>query len=228
MNQVDELKTGTAGGGPNSGEPEHQKVTFLPDQQAKVQELIDEAYRKAWQKAKGARPGGEEMERLKSEVERLKEEKKNAVLLRALSRHNVIDAEEVAELLRGRVREDSEGNFVVAGETGAARITSAGVPMSVEDYVEAWLSERPHHLRAAGGPGAGSRGARFGASPGHLRHNYSDPSSWREMPREELDRLLKEGINIQGSAGQIYRFKDVKNPFLEARRRKFGGQERGA
>jgi len=41
------------------------------------------------------------------------------------------------------------------------------------------------------------------------------------MPREDLERIMKEGINVQGTAGQTYRFRDVKNPFLEARRRKF-------
>lgn len=212
---VDELKT-AEGDGTNG---EARKVTFLPEQQARVQELIDEAYRKAYSKAQKTKGSSEEVEKLKGEVERLKEERKVSALLKAISRHNVVDAEEVAELVKGRVRVEEDGSCRVLGESGAVKITTTGQPMSVEEFISEWLGERPHHLRAASGMGAGSQGARFGA--GSVKYNLADPSTWRSMPREELDRIMKEGINVQGSAGQTYRFRDVKNPFLEARRRKF-------
>lgn len=213
MNQVDEHKTAGDGQG-----GEFSKVAFFPEQQAKVQELIDEAYRKAYAKASKSRGSSEEVDRLKTEVERLKHERKSAALLRSISRHNVVDAEEVAELLKERVRIDEDGSVKVAGEAGGTRINSSGHPMTVDEFVAGWLGERPHHLRAGGPAGAGSQSAVFGG--GHGRHNLSDPAVWRAMPREELDKLLKDGINVQGSAGQNYKFKDVKNPFLEARKRK--------
>ncbi|MBI5492012.1 MAG: hypothetical protein HY893_03670 [Deltaproteobacteria bacterium] len=216
--QVDELKSVERGDGPKNGEAE-LKVSFLPEQQAKVQELIDEAYRKAYAKAQKTRGSSEEVERLKTEMERLKSDKKMAQLLRSISRHSVVDADEVAELMKDRVRMDEEGNFSVLGESGAVKVNSSGNPMSVEEYIGHWLSERPHHLRASASHGAGSFGARFG--DGAMKYRLGDPSAWRDMPREELDRLLKEGVNVQGSAGQTYKFKDVKNPFIEARRRKF-------
>ncbi|MFQ5737119.1 MAG: hypothetical protein ACE5GY_09725 [Thermodesulfobacteriota bacterium] len=215
MHQVDEPKT--AAGDGNADEP--SKVMFMPEQQARVQELIDEAYRKAYSKAQRSR-GGEEMERLKGEVGKLREEKKMAAILRTVSRHSVVDAEEVAELLKERVRMDDEGNFSVIGESGASRVNNSGHPMSVDEYISQWLSERPHHLRPTGPSGAGSHGARFGGRTS-VSHNLSDPAAWRNMPREDLDRLLTEGISVQGASGQSYTFKDVKNPFLEARRRKF-------
>lgn len=214
---VDELKT-AEGDSQGKGE-ESRRVSFLPEQQARVQELIDEAYRKAYAKAQRSRGSGDEVERLKGEVERLREETKTSALLKAISRHNVVDAEEVADLVRGRVRLDEDGSVKVLGESGAVRVNTSGQHMSVDEFVSDWLSERPHHLRANGGAGAGSQGARFGAAA--TRHNLSDPNAWRSMPREELDRLLREGLSVQGSAGQTYRFRDVKNPFLEARRRKF-------
>ena len=74
-------------------------------------------------------------------------------------------------------------------------------------------------MRSSGLAGAGSKSAKFG-KPG-ARHDLSDPNAWRSMPREDLDRLLKEGINIHGSQGQVFGFKDVQNPFKEARKRKF-------
>jgi len=211
---VDELKTGNA-----EERREEGKVSFLPEQQARVQELIDEAYRKAYSKAQRNIGGGPEVEKLKAEVERLKEERKAASLLRAISRHSVVDAEEVAELLKGRVRSDEDGTLKVIGRSGAVKVNSTGQPMSVEEFVDTWLSERPHHLRGSAATGAGSLGARF--QGGAQRYDLTDPSAWRSMPREELDRLLREGVDVQGAAGQNYRFRDVKNPFLEARKRKF-------
>lgn len=220
MQRVDELKTVENGDGLKNGfESESSRVMFLPEQQAKVQELIDEAYKKAYSKAQRRHPS-EEVEKLKAELDTLKQERKTAALLRAVSRHSVVDAEEVVELLKDRVRVDDSGNLSVVGETGASRINHTGLPMSVEEYVGSWLSERPHHLRAPGGAGSGSAGSRFSANAS-LRYDLSDPAVWRSMPREELDRLLKEGISVQGATGQTYKFKDVKNPFLEARKRKF-------
>lgn len=220
MQQVDELKTVENGDGHKNGfESESSRVSFLPEQQAKVQELIDEAYKKAYSKAQRRHPS-EEVEKLKAELEGLKHERKTAALLRAVSRHNVVDAEEVVELLRNRIGTDDSGSLMVVGETGAARINNAGQPVSVEEYVGRWLAERPHHLRTSAGSGSGSTGSRFYAGAS-TRHDLSDPAVWRSMPREDLDRLLKEGVNVQGATGQTYKFKDVKNPFIEARKRKF-------
>lgn len=198
---------------------ETSKVTFLPEQQTKVQELIDEAYKRAYSKAIRSKGGSEEVEKLKTEVERLKQEKKTSALLRAVARHNVVDAEEVADLLRERVRIEEDGMLSVLGDGGSVRINNSGMPMSVDEFVSGWLGDRPHHLRTSGATGAGSSGARFSAS--RQRYNLSDPSVWRTMPREDLDNLLKDGISVQGAAGQTYSFRDVKNPFIEARRKKF-------
>jgi len=210
---VDELKTGS------DGLREEGKVSFLPEQQARVQELIDEAYRKAYTKAQRAGGSGADVDKLKAEVERLREDRKAASLLRAISRHSVVDAEEVTELLKHRVRAEEDGTLKVIGQSGAMKVNNSGQPMSIEEFVDSWLSERPHHLRVSPASGSGSLGARFSSTT--ARYDLSDPASWRSMPREELDRLMREGVDVQGAAGQNYRFRDVKNPFLEARKRKF-------
>lgn len=221
MHQVDELKTGDKGDGQLNGqESGSSKVMFLPEQQSRVQELIDDAYKKAYAKAMKGRGANDEVERLKGEVERLKVEKKSAVILRALSRHNVIDADEVAELVKDRVRVNDDGSVSIVGDSGGARINQTGAPMGVEEFVLSWLDERPHHLRPAGLTGAGSRPSGFRPGSGVARIDTADPNAWRNMPRAELDRLLREGVVIQGSTGQTYKFKDVKNPFVEARKRK--------
>jgi len=207
MTQVDEPKTAGTGEGPDVFS---SKVAFTPEQQTRVQDLIDGAYKKAYSKATANRAGADEMERLREEVVRLGEHKKNAALLKAIARYNVVDAEEVAELMRPHVS-DGDGVMEVAGGNGRS--------MGVDEYVAEWLSERPHHLRNSGGVGSGSQGARFG--DGKSSYDLSDPAAWRNMPREELDRLLKEGINVHGSQGHVFSFKDVKNPFVEARKRRF-------
>lgn len=218
MHQIEERRGADTGDGLSNG-TEASKVSFLPEQQAKVQELIDEAYKKAYSKAMRTKGGSEEFEKLKGEVERLKQDKKSATVLRAVARHNVIDPEEVAELLKERVKIEEDGALSVMGEGGSVRINKAGMPMSIEEYVSGWLNERPHHMRTGASLGAGSTGARFGSA--RPRYNLTDPGVWRTMPREELDSFLKEGISVQGAAGQTYSFRDVKNPFIEARRRKF-------
>jgi len=95
----------------------------------------------------------------------------------------------------------------------------------MDDYIAQWLSDRPHHLRSAGGAGAGSHGVGFERGNISTR-SLGEPSAWQSMPREDLDRYLREGINVHGSAGQVYRFRDVKNPFLDARKRRFGSVQR--
>ena len=110
MHQVDEHKTAASDGFINGDKAEQSKVSFMPEQQERVQELIDEAYRKAYSKAQRSR-GTEEMERLKTEIGKLKEDKKMAAILRSVSRHSVVDAEDVAELMRERVRVDEDGQL---------------------------------------------------------------------------------------------------------------------
>lgn len=219
--QKDAIGTQEKGDGQSGGtESGSERVTFSLDQQAKVQGLIDEAYRKAYSKAQRARTSTDELDRMKSEIEGLKSEKKKLELMKTISRYNVVDAEEIAELLDNKVRMDEAGNIMVVNDTGSGRINDSGHPMGVDEYLGEWLSSRPHHLRVNGTTGAGSRGAGFRGS-GAARYSLSDPASWQSMPREDLDRFLKEGIDVYGSAGQVYRFRDVRNPFLDARKRKF-------
>lgn len=202
MANVDERKTDMKDDGLKA-----DSVAFTPQQQSRVQELIDDAYKKAFQKASRVPSGAPELDELKKEVERLKGDKLMASVLRAVARHNVVDAEEVAELISRRVALDASGRAVANDAPNS----------DIDEYVHGWLLERPHHLRASMAQGAGSIGARY---EGKGRPNLSDPFVWRNMPREDVDRLLKEGVDVHGG-GQVFRFKNVGNPFLEARKRRF-------
>ena len=209
MNELNGVKAGTTGDGPESTE---ERVAFTSEQQARVQELIDSAYKRAYSKATGSSTRSDEVKRLENEIDKFKEYKKNSMIVGAISRHNVVDVAEVAELIAPRLSFDESGGLGV-------RDDAIGQNVGIEEYVADWLGERPHHLRSSGHGGAGSQSAKFGASKGH--YDLSDPGAWRSMPREDLDRLLKEGINIHGSQGQVFGFKDVQNPFKEARKKKF-------
>ncbi|HHL39618.1 MAG TPA: hypothetical protein ENJ37_03860 [Deltaproteobacteria bacterium] len=210
MTQVDEPKTAHRGGGPEEGgaSREHGRVEFSPEQQHKVQELIDEAYRRAFAKARSAKTTSEEVAEMKKEIERLRREKRRAAVMSAVSRRDVVDADEVASLIAPHVSEGPGGELYV--EDGK----SGGVPLG--EYVDRWLSERPHHLRARGAAGAGSGGARFAEA--RRRYDLSDHTVWRNMPREDFERFMAEGVSVQGASGRSYTFKDVKNPFVQARR----------
>ena len=78
MSENSGTKFGGAGDGPRAGDAEAQKVAFTPEQQGKVQELIDDAYRKAYSKALKSRGASEDVDTLKAEGEKLKGERKIA------------------------------------------------------------------------------------------------------------------------------------------------------
>lgn len=222
MHQVDELKTVDKGESlKNGNQTNAQKVEFSPEHQAKVQELINDAFTRAYSKASREMTAPDEVGRLKSEVQVLKQERKTTELFKSIMKFNVVNAEDVAKLLGDSVKLMDDCKVVVVNESGAPRITPAGHPMGVDEYVAGWLRERPHFLRPSGAAGAGSHGVKFGPETfGSARHDISDPNLWKRISRDDLDNLLKEGLVVRGSAGQVYNFRDVKNPFVEARRRK--------
>lgn len=257
-----------AGGNNGNGNQDNAgKVSFLPEQQARVQELIDEAYRKAYAKATQGRDNGDKVAALEAEIAKLKagkgaadgqqgaqsgqgdtewkkafdqfrtesetklkdyegrlaglnEEKKRSAILSAVSKHNVVDADAASRLIWNDIRVDDNGTLTVQGDSGQPRISKSGQPMTVDEFIGEWLSGKPYLLRSAGSQGAGSHGAGFNGQGG-VKYDLNDPSVWRNMPKEEFDRLKKEGINVQLAAGQVLKFKEQKNPFLEARRQKF-------
>lgn len=213
MIEVDEHKTGGAGDGLETGS---SRVSFTPEQQSKMQVYIDNAYKRGLTKGSS---GNDEVKRLSSEVESLMDYKVNSAILEAVSRHNVVDAAEVSELIRRNVKVDESGEVSAIDSSSFGKDGSGTARVALSEYVERWLEDRPHHLRGQGTSGGGSGSARFGG--GGKRYDLSNPETWRTMPREDLDQLLKEGINIQSGSGQVFSFKDVTNPFHEARKRRF-------
>ncbi len=214
MIEVDELKTGETGDGLETGS---SRVSFTPEQQSRMQVYIDNAYKRGLTKGSTS---NDEVKRLTGEVENLKDYKVNSAILEAVSRHNVVDAAEVSELIRRNVTIGESGEVSAVDGSAFGKAGSGPGRVALSEYVERWLEDRPHHLRGQGTSGGGSGSARFGGG-GKKRYDLSSPETWRNIPREDLDQLLKEGINIQSGSGQVFSFKDVTNPFHEARKRRF-------
>lgn len=230
------------------------KVEFSPEQQAKIQGLIDEAYKKAYAKAGGGSSAeikdyealkaelaalkagggkGKESEEVKALTAKLDEfkaalEKKNAreledSIFREVAKFNVMDAAEVTTLLRAGIKADENGVPMVVNADGSPRLNLNATPtrpMTVSEFIADWLKTRPHHLRASGRAGAGSPGVKFGGEGGK-EYDLSNPETIRNMPREDLDKLIADGIAVRGSGGQVFRFKTSGNAFIDARKARF-------
>ncbi len=255
----------TGSGSDGSGNADSSKVVFSGEQQGKVQQLINDAYTKAYSKSKSE--GAAEVDRLNAQVKSLEDGKKTegktdgkktgasdeqiqaiveemnqkreedakgfkatidsmknsqvqTDLLMAIAKHNVINAGDVAVLMRGNVELGEDGSLVIKNDNGTPMIDldNGGVPISVDTFVTNWLKARPNHLRSSMSQGGGSTGSFGGDSAG--KPDLSNLETVRTMPIEDLKKELANGIEVTGSHGQVYKFKDVKNPFVEARRAK--------
>ena len=228
------------------------KVEFSPEQQAKVQGLIDDAYKRAFAKAgdgnlatikaaveaelaalkagDGKGKESEEVKTLTAALDKLKADlaKKDArelddSIFKEVAKFNVMDISEVTTLLRGNIKPDEDGTPIVVNADGSPRLNLNATPtrpMTISEFITDWLKTRPHHVKASGRQGAGSPGARFGGEGGK-EYDLSNPEVIRNMPREDLDKALAGGIEIAGSAGNVFRFKKSGNAFTEARKNRF-------
>ena len=161
------------------------KIDFTPEQQGKVQGLIDEAYKKAFTKASAdaailnakikALEGknkdhgkGDDLTALLSKVAALEKEnretKENAMRdnLKAVAAElGAVSGEEVAMLVSHSI---VDGKVVNA--EGQPRANKEGNPVSVKELVAEFLAARPYLVKATGAAGAGSSGARGGGGVG--------------------------------------------------------------
>jgi hypothetical protein len=83
-------------------------------------------------------------------------------LISAASKYDAIDPQVVYEILKGRVRLDEDFNPVVYKEDGQEREYVAGVDMTVDQFVEKFLAEKPYLVKATNQTGAGSTQTKAG------------------------------------------------------------------
>jgi hypothetical protein len=84
-------------------------------------------------------------------------------LLEAAGQHRAIAPNQVAALLRDRVRVNDEGNVYVAGPNGEPALDGKGNELPVSAFVKSFLDENPHFVQSA--PGAGAQGRPAGTPP---------------------------------------------------------------
>jgi hypothetical protein len=90
--------------------------------------------------------------------------KVDGALLTAANKHNAIDSEQVATLLRNRVRLSDDGMVEVIDDNGTVRYNDNADPLSIDEAVSEFLTASPHFVRATAG-GAGTMGNAGGSTP---------------------------------------------------------------
>ena len=120
---------------------------------------------------------GEFEDLLKEQAEKFNEEKTslqkqleqikiNDSLVNAASKNRAINPEQVTNLLRNKVRLNEDGRVEILAENNQPRYNSKGELLSVDDYVQEFITQNPH-FQSATPSGSGSQGnvARVNAKP---------------------------------------------------------------
>ena len=133
---------------------------------------------------------------LESELKRIRIDE---TLVNVASGLKAVKPAEVKQLLRNNVRLNDQGSVEVINEDGTPRYSEKGEPMSVNDLVNEYLKNNPHHVMATQS-GSGSQSKIGGASPKQLKigdldlSNPSDRKIYAEMRKQRDQGLLKMKI----------------------------------
>ncbi len=57
-----------------------------------------------------------------------------------------------------------------------------------------------------------------------IKYYLNDPQVWRDMPDDDFDKIMREGINLN-IGKQAFQFKEKSNPFREAKLKASGKDE---
>jgi len=138
---------------------------------------------------------------LESELKRIRIDE---TLVNVASGLKAVKPAEVKQLLRNNVRLNDQGSVEVINEDGTPRYSEKGEPMSVNDLVNEYLKNNPHHVMATQS-GSGSQSKIGGASPKQLKigdldlSNPSDRKIYAEMRKQRDQGLLKMKITTNNN-----------------------------
>lgn len=152
--------------------------------QAELQELIAKRDEEYTPKLKAA----------EDRVSKLLEKERSAAIISAAARANAIDPEDVSLLVGRHVSHDEDGALVVLNEKGTPRLNSKGEPLSVEEFVKAFVESKPHLKRGSGTSGAGSGTSNNGTTSAQTftKDQLNDPAFYKAN-REAIHRAAREG-----------------------------------
>lgn len=117
--------------------------------------------------------------------------KLNMPLVNAAAKFKAVNPEQVRTLLRNNVRLNEEGEAEVLDTNGSVRYDDSGQPLSVEAYVEEWLSGNPHFLAAA--PGTINTKTNIGTAPSG-KFNLKDLDLSRPQDRQLYREAKQKGL----------------------------------
>ena len=138
---------------------------------------------------------------LESELKRIRIDE---TLVNVASGLKAVKPAEVKQLLRNNVKLNEQGSVEVINEDGTPRYSEKGEPMSVNDLVNEYLKNNPHHVMATQS-GSGSQSKIGGASPKQLKigdldlSNPSDRKIYAEMRKQRDQGLLKMKITTNNN-----------------------------
>lgn len=138
---------------------------------------------------------------LESELKRIRIDE---TLVNVASGLKAVKPAEVKQLLRNNVRLNDQGSVEVINEDGTPRYSEKGEPMSVNDLVNEYLKNNPHHVMATQS-GSGSQSKIGGASPKQLKigdldlSNPNDRKIYAEMRKQRDQGLLKMKITTNNN-----------------------------
>ena len=138
---------------------------------------------------------------LESELKRIRIDE---TLVNVASGLKAVKPAEVKQLLRNNVKLNEQGSVEVINEDGTPRYSDKGEPMSVNDLVNEYLKNNPHHVMATQS-GSGSQSKIGGASPKQLKigdldlSNPSDRKIYAEMRKQRDQGLLKMKITTNNN-----------------------------
>ena len=138
---------------------------------------------------------------LESELKRIRIDE---TLVNVASGLKAVKPAEVKQLLRNNVRLNDQGSVEVINEDGTPRYSEKGEPMSVNDLVNEYLKNNPHHVMATQS-GSGSQSKIGGASPKQIKigdldlSNPNDRKIYAEMRKQRDQGLLKMKITTNNN-----------------------------
>lgn len=97
----------------------------------------------------------------------LNSEKVDGSVLSAASKYKAISPEQVARLVKDKIRLNDNGDVEVVGEKGAPRYTESGDLMTVDAFIGEWLQQNPHFVQS-GPSGSGAKSNTKPASLGNV------------------------------------------------------------
>ena len=138
---------------------------------------------------------------LESELKRIRIDE---TLVNVASGLKAVKPAEVKQLLRNNVKLNEQGSVEVINEDGTPRYSDKGEPMSVNELVNEYLKNNPHHVMATQS-GSGSQSKIGGASPKQLKigdldlSNPNDRKIYAEMRKQRDQGLLKMKITTNNN-----------------------------